>query len=224
MTAQIFITTRACLNPRWQEAFETALYCNLDSFSEDQLHVDKAIYWFDISQLSVDQRLLELQRIVKQAEKVVVMTDEQTDQEAMLVMQSGAVGYCHYLAVPEQLREIASVVTQGGLWIGARLMQTLLAAANRVEPQRESSESDIELQQCLEQLTPRERMVAVEVGKGATNREIAERLDITERTVKAHISVIFDKLDVRDRVKLALLINNLSKNNDLLSFSTMAQP
>lgn len=219
MTAHFFITTRQCLNPRWREAFENGIYCTHSNFTVSQLNGDGAVYWLDVSQLPIEDRMPMLQKVVSQTDKVMVMTDEQSDQEAMQVMQNGAVGYCHYLAAPEQLREIASVVAQGRLWIGAQLMQKLLMVANSVVPQAKSN-NDIEQQ--LQQLTPRERMVAIEVGKGATNKEIAERLDITERTVKAHVSVIFDKLKVRDRVKLALLINNLSRNSPLLSFGTIA--
>jgi len=47
------------------------------------------------------------------------------------------------------------------------------------------------------------------VAHGASNREIAVALEITERTVKAHLSAIFDKLGVRDRVQLALRMNNI---------------
>ena len=52
-------------------------------------------------------------------------------------------------------------------------------------------------------------MVALEVAKGATNKEIAATLGITERTVKSHLTLIFDKTGVRDRVQLALLLNNI---------------
>ena len=52
-------------------------------------------------------------------------------------------------------------------------------------------------------------MVADQVAHGATNREIAQSLEITERTVKAHLSSIFRKLEVRDRVQLALAMNNI---------------
>ena len=52
-------------------------------------------------------------------------------------------------------------------------------------------------------------MVAEQVAHGASNREIAEALEITERTVKAHLSAIFEKLGVRDRVQLALAMNNI---------------
>ena len=65
-----------------------------------------------------------------------------------------------------------------------------------------------------EQLTGRERMVAEQVGLGANNNEIATRLNISERTVKAHLSSIFQQLGIRDRVQLALVINNLPVMGD----------
>jgi DNA-binding NarL/FixJ family response regulator len=55
-------------------------------------------------------------------------------------------------------------------------------------------------------LAPREREIALLVGSGANNREIAERLSITESTVKAHLTSVFRKLDVPDRLRLALVV------------------
>jgi two-component system nitrate/nitrite response regulator NarL len=69
--------------------------------------------------------------------------------------------------------------------------------------------TEIPVEQELNDLTAREQMVAEQIATGATNREISERLEITERTVKAHLSAIFEKLGVRDRVQLALAMNNV---------------
>ena len=60
-----------------------------------------------------------------------------------------------------------------------------------------------------EQLTGRERAVADLIGLGANNAEIAKRLNMSERTVKAHLTSIFQQLNVRDRVQLALVMNQL---------------
>ena len=58
----------------------------------------------------------------------------------------------------------------------------------------------------LELLTPREREIARLVGEGINNKLIARRLDITERTVKAHLGSVFAKLGVTGRLQLALLV------------------
>ena len=55
-------------------------------------------------------------------------------------------------------------------------------------------------------LAPRERQIALLVGSGANNKEIAERLGISESTVKAHLTSVFRKLGVPDRLRLALLV------------------
>ena len=58
----------------------------------------------------------------------------------------------------------------------------------------------------FDDLTKRERQVAQSVSNGLSNREIAARLNISERTVKARLTAVFQKLGVRDRVQLALLM------------------
>lgn len=59
----------------------------------------------------------------------------------------------------------------------------------------------------LAALTQREREVALCVARGESNKEIARKLDLAERTIKAHLTGIFEKLGVRDRLRLALLLN-----------------
>lgn len=124
--------------------------------------------------------------------------------EGLTAFDAGVRGYCHLLAVPELLRQVALVVSNGGLWIGPELMSRVVAAAARAPspgtspPGRQSSP--------LDGLTPRERDVALQVAGGASNKEVALRLDITLRTVKAHLSAIFEKLGVRDRLQLVLAL------------------
>jgi two-component system nitrate/nitrite response regulator NarL len=57
------------------------------------------------------------------------------------------------------------------------------------------------------ELTNRQRSVAVLIGGGASNKEIASTLNICERTVKAHLTEVFRALGVRDRLQLAILMN-----------------
>ncbi|HAN68504.1 MAG TPA: hypothetical protein DCQ70_08435, partial [Halieaceae bacterium] len=119
-------------------------------------------------------------------------------------LNAGAVGYCHLESAPEQLREVGLVVAHGGLWMPAELVQRLVALSVRTQPASDVAGVNLEV------LTPRERDVARHVAQGASNREVAAALDITERTVKAHLSAVFEKLAVRDRVQLALVMSQIA--------------
>ncbi|MNW12082.1 Transcriptional regulatory protein LiaR [compost metagenome] len=66
-------------------------------------------------------------------------------------------------------------------------------------------------------LTERETTVARYAASGQANAQIAEALGITERTVKAHLSAVFEKLKVSDRLQLALLVHGISAPADMRS-------
>jgi DNA-binding NarL/FixJ family response regulator len=100
------------------------------------------------------------------------------------------------------LKEIRTVTSNGGIWIGQELLQRLIQASiQRVSNQPEYVEG------LLAQLTKREKDVAIEAAKGLSNKEIARILDITERTVKAHLAATFERLGAKDRLQLALMLN-----------------
>jgi two-component system nitrate/nitrite response regulator NarL len=117
---------------------------------------------------------------------------------AETVFAAGARAYCHALATAPMLLQVAVVVSHGGLWVGPELMSRMVAATRRILPAAATCGAD------GDSLTVRERAVAEEVVRGATNKEAARNLGITERTVKAHLGAAFAKLGVRDRLQLAL--------------------
>lgn len=134
---------------------------------------------------------------------LVILADEPSEDDALAALEAGAAGYCNGHAAPEVLRQVAMVVENGGLWVGQRLMQRLLAGTARLVPPP-SAAAD-----WATTLTEREREVAIAVAKGASNKEIARQLDITERTVKAHVGAILEKLAARDRLQLSLIVNGI---------------
>lgn len=132
----------------------------------------------------------------------VVMSDLPNDDEALAVFALGARGYCNSHASAAVLQQIATVVLQGGLWIGASLMQRMVGmSAQAVAPAPKTPGKDL-----TTLLTHRELEVAQIIVSGASNKEVATKLGIAERTVKSHVGAIFEKLGVRDRLQLALLI------------------
>jgi len=137
---------------------------------------------------------------------VVVLCDEPDESLVMQALALGAAGCCNTHAAPDVLRQVALVVSNGGLWVGQSLLRKLVGAtSNRLG--QHPPESKIDDWSAL--LSEREAQVARRVATGSSNREIAEQLAITERTVKAHLTAIFEKLGLRDRLQLSLRINGL---------------
>lgn len=132
----------------------------------------------------------------------VVMSSALDDKEALQALQAGAKGYVHLHATSSLLREVSLVVEHGGLWPGAGLVARFLAATTNLLQRSETPErGDISM------LSAREEQVAKAVASGLANKEVAARLDISERTVKAHLGAAFEKLGVRDRLQLVLYLS-----------------
>lgn len=131
---------------------------------------------------------------------VVVVSPTPTPTEGLASLELGARGYCHAYSTPEMLREVALVVQHGGVWMGPDLLGRMIGSVRNALPAGEP------VSDALVGLSPREADVARGVADGCTNKEVALRLGITERTVKAHLSAVFERLGVRDRLQLALRI------------------
>lgn len=138
-----------------------------------------------------------------QVSKIVVLANTPSQADALAAMTQGASAYCHAYSDAKVLKEIKTVVMHGGVWLGNELLQTLIGATKPlVHNATETAESAMKL------LTAREQQTALEAAKGLSNKEIARVLDITERTVKAHISKVYEKLGVKDRLQLALMLQD----------------
>jgi len=191
MTRHLFITSRSSLLSRWQQAFADA------RIASDMGGQRADVVWWAPNEFDVGRLGRLLARVANTA-PVIVLVNQPTPAEAMLALSTGARGYCHAYATPQMLHQVATAVSHGGLWLGPELMSTMIGAASKQLLQERDQPSRMDV------LTPRERDVAIEVAHGATNKEVARRLNITERTVKAHLGAVFEKLGVRDRLQLVL--------------------
>ena len=201
---RIFVTTIGYMRERWQLAFPAARLVSTIAEVDGLNSSVPTSLWLDIGVIAPESRLSSIVAASSLGCPVVVMTGVPKEAEAFAALNVGVRGYCHVTAASEQLLEIALVVENSGLWMPTGLMQRLLAVSTRILPP-----SAPEIPQ-LNSLTSRESMVAERVAHGASNREIAEALEISERTVKAHLTTSFEKLEVRDRVQLALKMNNIA--------------
>lgn len=120
-------------------------------------------------------------------------------------LRAGASGYVLKNIPTDDLVEAIRLAHRG-------LVQLDVTATQRVVEQLNQEATDnrvnIQAQQQIEGLTERERDVLRLVANGASNREIAEQLFISEGTVKTHISRILTQLDLRDRTQLAIFVHS----------------
>jgi len=138
---------------------------------------------------------------------LVVLSDIPDEALVMQTLSAGASGCCNTNAAPEVLKQVAMVVSNGGLWVGQALLQQLVGSTSRILGEQNPRPPRDDWSTLLSE---RETQVARLVAGGASNKEIARQLEITERTVKAHLTTIFEKLSLRDRLQLSLRINGLA--------------
>jgi len=201
MAIHFFLSATGTLLPRWREAFPDATAANPGGAFP--VPAGTAMVWLRLGKQGSVAGQVEAVRARIGALPLVILSSTPSDEEAMACFAAAARGYCNAHATAENLRQVAAVVLQGGLWIGESLMQRLLVATSSATAKPVSPDEDAGPDP-LAVLTEREQTVAKAVATGASNKEIARQLGITERTIKAHVGAILEKLNVRDRLQLAL--------------------
>lgn len=143
-------------------------------------------------------------RRLNPAVKIVLLADVPNERDAVFALVVGARGYCARSLDPALIRKAAEVVQRGEVWIGRHVIPHLLRRLTSLN--RRGARAPAGAPPVFDFLAPREREIALLVGAGANNREIALRLNISEATVKAHLTSVYRKLKVTDRLRLALFV------------------
>ncbi len=130
---------------------------------------------------------------------VIVLSTTPTFEQARLALELGAKGYGNTLMHESYLLSASQAIMEGNVWLSPEYI-TLLIRGLPSMPKKETNP--------LNHLTHRESEVAILLAQGDSHKEIAEKLDITVRTVKAHATAIYCRLNIKDRLALALLLRN----------------
>lgn len=187
----------------WTQAFPE-MYLKHES-ALNAAHTDvSSVFWLHINNEGADWLSSTIRKVIDTtlSAKVVVLTNLPNQAECFTALGAGAVGYVHAYSPFDVLSEVRHVIAHGGIWMGSELLQKLIETTTKL-----TSNKSTYVDGLLSQLTVREKEVAVEVAKGKSNKEVAKMLNITERTVKAHLAAIFDRLGAKDRMQLALMLN-----------------
>jgi DNA-binding NarL/FixJ family response regulator len=132
--------------------------------------------------------------------KVLILTTFGLDEYVVEALRAGASGFLLKDSPPEDLIEAIHVIAAGEALLAPSVTRRLLDRfASRLPALAETTNP------ALAELTERELEVLRLVGRGLSNDEIADRLVVSKTTVKTHVSHVFAKLDLRDRVQAVIL-------------------
>lgn len=137
-------------------------------------------------------------------QKIVMLTVSETNADVAQALKAGARGYVlkgvGSKALAEILRDVANGQSYVSPSLSARLLSDLLQpTGSKPDP--------------LAQLTGREAEILKLVGEGLSNKEVAARLSLQEKTVKHHMTRVLAKLNVRNRTEAALLMHEARERN-----------
>ncbi|MFF6779785.1 response regulator [Streptomyces sp. NPDC012510] len=135
------------------------------------------------------------------APQVVVLTTFHADDQVLRALRAGAAGFVLKDTPPAEIVEAVRRVAAGDPVLSPAVTRQLMAHAAGSAPDTRHTQARAR----VAALNDREREVAVAVGRGASNAEIAGELFMSVATVKTHVSRILAKLDLNNRVQIALL-------------------
>jgi DNA-binding NarL/FixJ family response regulator len=136
------------------------------------------------------------------ASRIIILTTFDLDEYVYAALRAGASGFLLKDAQPAELLAAIRAVASGDAVVAPRITRRLLSqhahrlpAADTPEPRQRTPVS---------QLTSREHEVLLEIAQGLSNAEIADKLVLSEATVKTHVGRILSKLELRDRVQIVV--------------------
>ena len=204
----VLVSRDTGLLAHWQRAFFPNIQTVAGRFKDlCQINLDhNTLVWIDLSMPDLPswkdkqwQRLIQEQKV-----RVIATSSNPKDGEAVAALDIGCAAYCQAFSDALTLTQVQQVVQAGHIWIGKTLMQRLIQSASQA--------AAVNLAPIAEwgvNLTQREKEVAILAANGASNHVIAQDCKISERTVKAHLSSVFEKLNLTDRLQLALRVHGI---------------
>ncbi|MFH8788442.1 response regulator [Streptomyces roseoverticillatus] len=144
----------------------------------------------------------------ERAPEVIVLTTFHADEQVLRALRAGAAGFVLKDTPPAEIVAAVRRVAAGEPVLSPAVTQQLIARVTGHEQQQEQDTRGDRARAQLALLNDRERAVAVAVGRGQSNAEIARALYLSVATVKTHVSRILTKLGLNNRVQIALLVHD----------------
>ena len=192
----------------WEEALRGSYQIKKDDVLPDatalrETHAQLVI--IDTALVEEDENTIA--RCVSAGCKVLVLGAAWPENRQIGVYAQGASGYCEKIAPPVIAQKAVETILKGDVWIQRDLISKVIGTLVKRSKQVLHNKYDEKKQDdALKTLSSREKEVVARIRIGESNRQIAEHLFISERTVKAHLSSIFKKLNLSDRLQLVIYL------------------
>lgn len=183
------------LSEYWESAFEEDVSC-IDEFLDLQ-KITSSLIIINYSVFNNSQAS-SIQDFIANANAVLVLHRTPNIKIAKEVLKYGASGYGNALMKEHFLLSAVAAIRENLVWLHPELTSQLISQISPLENKDRAS--------LLSELSVREKELANLLKDGATYKTVALKLGITPRTVKAHANNIYKKLQVKDRLSLALLL------------------
>jgi two-component system nitrate/nitrite response regulator NarL len=141
--------------------------------------------------------------------RTIILTAEIEGDQVVEALQLGARGIVLKHSALQLLLKSIRCVSGGEFWVGNERVLDVIQALRRLAPARNSAVNRRDFG-----LTPREKQIIALIGAGYTNKDLAKELGISENTAKHHITNIFDKLGISNRLELLLFATEHRLIND----------
>ena len=158
------------------------------------------IFVLDLDMFDHIEEIISYTKELPKELKIIGLLQEPRLAHGTYLIKHGFKSYLGKESAKIIVSQVLKTVEQGNVWVYPELMSYIIrsiADTQNGEPNK----------QILKQLSPKEQEVAKFIADGYSNKDIADKMNIQTITVKKHLSSIFDKLHIKDRVSLAIMIN-----------------
>ncbi|NPC97587.1 response regulator transcription factor [Nocardioides sp. zg-DK7169] len=142
--------------------------------------------------------------MAEEGPRVIVLTTFDADEHVLAALSAGADGFLLKDTAPAEILTAIRRVAAGDPMLSPSVTRTLIERFRADVPDDRAGRARAR----LDRLTERELDVALAVGRGLSNAEVARTLHLSVPTVKAHVSRLFDKLEVTNRVQIAICVHD----------------
>jgi len=205
MPTVLIISDNKKLVTLWSDALMNTYTVFSMSISDNYPMSDATI----IDTCNIDHDPLFLSKIDIKLAPVLLIGSAWPEEKQIAALVQGAAGYCGESEPPKLLLKAIECIIKGDIWIQRHLVPRVIGSLVQIKNasnRNNEKNNSIESQELLKSLSNREYDVAKMIRNGENNKKIALAMAISERTVKAHLTSIFKKLNLPDRLHLALFI------------------